>query len=521
MLPSLTQLRKEAAPRSTIHFLSRGAMVLLVWVAAAALIFSAAPAPAQPAPPAKALKGPKAPKAAAKAPAGPIDAQKQFTIVKIEPDPKREEVRIFFSQPVPLQVLRANLRLLPQVKIEWGRSEVSPAGVVTLRGKFKYGVGYMVTLPDNLVVQDKTYVRTVGTFFLPHRPPKVEFVENKSVIERDSPQLLHVRSLNVKTLEFEGVRVPPLLLPLALATEKDPEDWDRNLEQLQSGADQLKALVETRKSLAPFYVAPLLEKQLFPAPGEKNKLAASSLPLNFRKDKDAGALELVRVKDQAGGEAETDPRVFRITDLGLTYKNGDQSLVIWVTSLKAGTPVAGAQVAGFTRDMRVFALGQTDQDGILVFGQKELEGLDLARWAKFEPIKEVVAKDRLVYLLARAGDDISFIEIQPRGNLKPEGILQVRAGEKIRTLKGHIFTERGAYRPGEKVYFKGTLREYLEGKIVPPVGEECDISVTSPKGEKVFTSEGKVSEFGTMAGEFTAESHWPLGTYNLKMAFGP
>ncbi|MBM4295094.1 MAG: hypothetical protein FJ126_09375 [Deltaproteobacteria bacterium] len=537
MLPWLTQPRKEVARDSTLHILYPAARMLLAWVAVAMLIFSAAPGLAQQAPPAGSLKAPpgapkgasgkapkagaKAPKAAAKAPAGPIDAQKQFTIVKIEPDAKREEVRIFFSQPAPLQVLRANLRLLPQVRIEWHRSTVSPQGVVTLRGKFKYGVGYMVTLPDNLVVRDKTYVRTVGAFFLPHRPPKVEFVENKSVIERDSPQLLHVRAQNVKTLEFEGVKVPPLLLPLALATEKDPGSWERTLEQLQAGADQLKGLVETRKSLAPFYAPPLLEKQLFPASGEKNKLVAVSLPLNFRKEKDTGALDLIRVKDQAGGEAATAPRVFRITDLGLTYKNGGQSLVIWVTSLKAGTPVAGAQVAGFTRDMRVFPLGQTDQDGVLVFGHKELEGLDLGRLAKFEPVKEVVDKDRLVYLLARTADDVSFIEIQPRGNLKPEGILQVKAGEKVRRLKGHVFTERGAYRPGEKVYFKGTLREYLEGKIVPPAGEVCDVSVTNPKGEKVFTFEGKVSEFGTVAGEFPVESHWPLGTYTLAMVFGP
>jgi hypothetical protein len=493
---------------------------MLVWGVMLMLVLAAAPAVAQKAPPGP-PKGAaaKAPKAAAKAPPGPVDPQKQFTIVKIEPDAKKEEVRILFSQPVPLPVLRANLRLLPRVKIEWPRCTVSREGVVTLRGKFRYGAGYVVTLPDNLVVRDKTYVSKVNSFFLPNRPPKVEFVEKKSVIERDSPQLLHVRAQNVKMLEFEGIKFPPLLLPLALAAATG--DWDRTWEQMQDGAGRLKALVDKQKSLAPFYAPPLLEKQIFPASGEKNKLVAVSLPLGFRKDKEVGALDLVRVKDQAGGEAAAPPRVFQITDLGLTYKNGGQSLIFWVTSLKAATPVAGAQVAGFTRDMKIFSLGRTDKDGILVIGRKELEGLDLSRLARFEPVKEVVDKDRLIYLMAVTGDDVAFIEVQPRGNLKPEGIWQVKAGDKIRRLKGNVFTERGVYRPGDKVYFKGTLREYLDGKIIPPAGEECVISVTNPTGEPVYSFEGEASEFGAVAGEFTAEGHWRLGTYTLTMTFGP
>ena len=72
---------------------------------------------------------------------------------------------------------------------------------------------------------NKTYHQTVHSFFMPDRPPKVDFVGPQSVIERDSRQLLHVRAQNVNNLRFEGIRVPPLLLPLALAVEKSPGDW--------------------------------------------------------------------------------------------------------------------------------------------------------------------------------------------------------------------------------------------------------------------------------------------------------
>ena len=97
----------------------------------------------------------------------------------------------------------------------------------------------------------------------------------------------------------------------------------------------------------------------------------------------------------------------------------------------------------------------------------------------------------------------------------------MKAGDKIRNLKGNVFTERGVYRPGEKVFFKGTVREYGNGRIFPPKGEVCFFEVISPKGEQVFTQEDRTSDFGTAAGELLTQSYWPLGTYTLNMTFGP
>ena len=305
-----------------------------------------------------------------------FDPKKHFTIVKIEPDPGQEVVRIFFSQPLLLESLRGNLRLLPRVRIDWNRTTLDPKGVLTLRGAFRYGTGYLINLPETLRVGKKTYHKTVNSFFMSDRPPKVEFVGPESVIERDSRQLLHVRAQNVNNLRFEGIRVPPLLLPLALTVEKSPEDWDRIFDDLKTATEGLKPFLTSHKDLADFVTPPLAEKQLFPAAGEKNKPWAVTLPLSFRQGKETGALELIRVQDnEAGSLAATPPRVFEITNLGLTYKRGQQNLLLWVTSLQAGTPVAGARVIGFTRDMEAFPLGRTNADGVLLFESHDLAGL--------------------------------------------------------------------------------------------------------------------------------------------------
>jgi alpha-2-macroglobulin len=476
--------------------------IALAWLTAAGL--------------AAAQEGPKS------TPANGFDPKNHFTIVKIEPDASAEEVRIFFSQPVLLENLQGNLRLLPRVRIDWDRTKLESNGVLTLRGEFRYGTGYLINLPETLRLGKKTYRKTVNSFFMADRPPKVEFVGPQSVIERDSRQLLHVRAQNVNNLRFEGVQVPPLLLPLALAVEKSPPDFDRVFAELQAASEGLKTFVTSHKDLAEFVTPPLADEQLFPASGQKNQAWAVSLPLAFRQGKETGALELIRVQDnEAGSRAATPPRVFEITNLGLTYKRGKKDLLLWVTSLKAGTPVAKAGVIGFTRDMEAFFLGRTNADGVLLFQPHELVGLSLKNLKNLQQVKRVVTQDDLVLLLAGTGDDVAFIQATPQSSLKPQGIWQVKAGDKIRNLKGNVFTERGVYRPGEKVYFKSAVREYGQGRIFPPKGEVCFFELTSPKGEQVFTAEERTSEFGTAAGEILTQSYWPRGAYTLKMTYGP
>jgi hypothetical protein len=447
---------------------------------------------------------------------------RQFTIAKIEPDAKKEEVHLYFSKPVPLEGLRTNLRLLPLVKLDWRHSTMDTAGHLTLKGRFRYGIGYVVNLPEKFTLAGLTYAPTVTSFFMPDRPPQLEFIEKKSLIERDSRELLHVRARNVQSLLLEGIRIPPLLLSFALAVEENPAEWTRLLPELKAGAEQLTSLAKSHKALASFLLMPIEEKQLFPAPTQKNQTLAVSLPLSFHQNKESGALELIRVsQDQEGGPAATDPRLFCLTDLGLTYKAGANQVLLWATSLKNATPLAGVQVVGFTKEMDAFPLGQTNQDGIFIFQAKVLEGLNLKTLGKFQPVKRQVAPEELVCLLGGTANDVSYILLKPADRLKPQGIWQVRAGEPVRCLKGEVFTERGVYRPGETVHFKGLVREYRDGRIRSPEGEGCAFEITSPKGEKVYSGKETLSEFGGAAAEVVAASHWPLGTYTLNMSFGP
>jgi len=482
--------------------------LIIAWAALASLLLAGAWSTL-------AWSGPAAPGKAA------FDPAKHFTIEKIEPNPAKEEIRVTFSHPVPLGFLRQHLRLLPQSKVDWANSTMSDdQKALILKGKFVYGTKYLLSLPEDVKVQNRTYVAKVSTFPMPDRPPKVEYVEAKSVIELDSRQLVHVRTQNVGNLLVEGVQLPPVLLPMALAAEKDPGAWDQQLELLNRAAAQAEALVQGQKALAPFWGKLQPEKQLFAAPGEKNKVQAVSLPLNFRPEPQQGAFSLIRVRDPQDTKIGADPRVFQVTDLGLTYKLGSQGFLLWVTSLKTGTPVAGAQVAAISKDLEIFPLGTTDKDGILIWQDRNMEGISLQQLGQFAAVQRRVAIDGLRFLLAATKNDVSFTELKPQGDLKPQGVWQAEGGEKARSLTGQVFTERGVYRPGEKVFYKGAVRQYAAGKITPPAGTPVAFEVRNSKQEQVLTADAKLSDFGTAAGDFKVEPHWPLGTYTLTLQFG-
>ena len=463
-----------------------------------------------------------------------FDPVRDFTITQIEPDAAREEVRLVFSQPVSLEALRPRLRLVPPVKIHWDKSSVSEAGVVTLRGAFKFGANYFVHLPENFTYNRRAYVKSRNTFFLPDMLPKIEFVDHKSVIERDSRQLLQVRVRNLERVRLEGLTVPPLLLPLVLAQEGGRGDGPDLARQLQAGLDELAPLLQGRsgwfgrsklKEINPIFSAPPQEfRQLFTTRSDKNRPRAFSLPLTFRPGKETGALALLRLQDDSpGAKTVAATQLFRLTDLGLTYKIGQGGLLLWVTSMKTGAPVAGAQVLAFTRDLEVFPLGRTDADGVLTFSSNNLEGLSLKQAGRFGPVARTVHPAEITYLLAGTATDVSYISLAPQGHLPPERVWQAPAGEALKNRRGFVFTDRGVYRPGEKVSFKGTIREYRDGAITPPGVGQYRFVITSPKGEEVYAREATLSDFGSAWGEMPIPPHLPRGTYTLalKLDTGP
>ncbi len=445
------------------------------------------------------------------------------SIESIIPDPASWAILVQFNQAAPLNKLQHRLAILPRIKIDWDNCRQVSGRSVVLKAEFKGGERHLLTFPQGFKINDRTYQKKVNSFIMPDRPARAEFLDQRSVIEKESPQRLHLKVVNVERLTFDSLSVPPVLLPLALAASRRPGNGSlaEIKADLERAAQEAAAL--SPKVFKDLMAEPAAQRQLFAAPGQKNQVRAFSIPLTFRPENKKGSLELINIsaEDAHNRLIKGTPRLFRITDLGLSYKLSARELLVWATSLQTGLPREKVSLFGFTKNMEVFPLGRTDRFGILAFQPSSAKGLSLKTLGRFEEVELTPALNNLTHVAAVTEGDVSYIEIRPQGNISPEDIHQARRGrEKEKALRGHLFTERGVYRPGDTVHFKGTIRQYRDQEITTPEAGSAQVTIVDSKNAKILDQNLPLSEFGTLWGQLELKPYFPLGTYTLTLRYG-
>src|SRR5574341_911681 len=492
-----------------------------------------------------------------------------FTISKIEPKISEHIVRIFFTDSCDMESLRRELKFIPPVPIEWYNSNFARStNMLTLRGQFKPGQRYVLVLPPKFKsAYGKIYAKGVGGFTMPDRDPEITFYDQGSVIERNSRQMLHVQLMNVNEVLVKGIRVPPALLPLVVRQVQGAfrTDWNvpQNTQKIDDdeigavfpqAAARLKTALGNDGDFRDLLGDVFQEEQLFFNQQEQNLFHQFSIPMTFRREKEKGALELVQVvSKQAERTVRTSLQLFRITDMGLTYKLADDALLVWATSLYSGKPLKDVAFFGFTANGEVVPLGSGDSRGLLyVHNNVARKRASLRRGGEGQLAVRPLLLNEITMIAAITRDDVTYVNIAAEGNVKPVGVEQGKsprmnassqraeekglkkrkkarkAGETGQTdtaaavgfIRGHVFTERGIYRPGETVHFKGTVREYLDGKIAPPGQTTVQFKIVNSKNEEIYSKELALSEFGTASDSVALKGYYPLGAYTLSMKFG-
>ncbi|MGC9195895.1 MAG: alpha-2-macroglobulin family protein [Syntrophobacteraceae bacterium] len=471
-----------------------------------------------------------------------------FTILSITPNAVEKSIAIRFSRPVDLHSILEHISLRPDIylyKEDSADKQLSADTVSIHSDDFAWQKPYTVIIPEDYEVAGARYKKSVDSFIMPPHPPLIEFLNDHTLIERDSRQLLHFRTNNVDQVLLETLRLPPLLLPIALGAPGSSAQ--ELLPELQKAQSRLAALVNKNSPFSPFLDQAREENSAFSARHEQNKTRAFSVPLSFRKDSGRGAIELIGMKSMNGSSQPlAKSRLYCITDLGLSYKRTRDSLLVWTSSIRYAKPLKSVSVLAVTKDSLIYYLGKTDDRGLLVYespkpgadanadtaGQKPtkaLEGLSVGPSGPIRLERGSPAAAAITHILAATKDDVSFIEVKPKGNVIPAGqdgtnfdpaaIAEDKNWSDLGISNGYVFTERGLYKPGETVYFKGAARSYKDGKIAPPSAGKCDFVLTDSRGNKTWHTESALSAFGTASGSVKLAAYAPLGMYKLEMFF--
>ena len=199
----------------------------------------------------------------------------------------------------------------------------------------------------------------------------------------------------------------------------------------------------------------------------------------------------------SGGGKEARDLVL-VTDSALVLKTNGRQALTYFCDAETGEPRADADVSLWLRwrvkrDYKVRQLtARTDADGLARF--------DLSTPDSGSP---------QLFVAARAGDSQAFA----LGNTS----FHQRASD---SWKLHVYADRPAYRPGEKVEWKVIARTYDGAVHTTPAGEQIGYEVLDPKGTKVFAGELRLNEFGSAWASCAPTTENPLGEYRIRFAAG-
>jgi alpha-2-macroglobulin len=446
-----------------------------------------------------------------------ISSSEHFTIKKIiAARPYEKQVTLELDHDISYAALiawfqRDKPKIIPRLELDWDIS-YTKRNQINLKGDFQAGQRYSLIFKPGFEIDGKRYKATKSSFVI-EPLSTIGFFNQNNVIERNSKQLLHLNLKNIDRFTVNTIGIPPIYLPYVLDKSTKWEETLKKLDSYQEGI-QNEDLPEEFKELQGKLIK---DKQIFNFQ-KSYKEKPFSIPLTHRKDSSKGSVQLIRVKSEnLDLEAESSYKLVRITDIGITYKRSSRNLLVWLTSLQNGAPLIDQKVYALDDRSQIFFLGSTNSDGVIIIKPGTYKAMALKKDGGYHVSENRLELSWVKGLIALSKDDFTFMEIAKSDEFYPDGIDRKNIKEVPgKNLKASVFTERGIYKPGDTVHFKGTLRKYSDGNI-SPYKDETPVRIENPKGETVLQSTYMPTEFGTLSGNLKLATHFPLGTYTILM----
>jgi uncharacterized protein YfaS (alpha-2-macroglobulin family) len=202
-----------------------------------------------------------------------------------------------------------------------------------------------------------------------------------------------------------------------------------------------------------------------------------------------------------------------VTDLATVQKIATGgSMHVYAVDRKTGAPREGVRVL-VARGKADAAAGTTDAQGLLQLAVKQPEPPgeegEAEEGAGEEAVEEEPATDSYL-VMATSGENFTISDLDSYYFGGGEG------EEGSATLTSYLYTDRPVYRPQQKVYFKGILREQTDAGYKLPPGGSLTVAVEDPNGARIYEQDLQLNSRGTFSGELDLPEESPLGSYNIR-----
>ena len=407
-------------------------------------------------------------------------------------------LNVTFTNPVRGSEVAKRVRIFPQTQFSV-RDTAAEATTWTLDANLRPRVGYAVIADTALrdVFGQSLRGNPAAGFRTTGYAPTIIHALGHVLVERKGFRTLAVQNVNVDTIVATIAPVPDNLASRILSRDswRDDSLWSTLLR----GANTLR--IPTKPG----------------TPLDHGLITAIPLPI---ADAGHGASPLFAVRVDGRGAAgpavvsggQVSATIVQVTDLGVHAKIGLTEGAVWVTGVSDGVPRGGATVALHDAFGRVIATATTNAQG-------------LARFANFRalpPRPDTGAARRYSgfegFVTAQLADDRAVVAINEWDpDLSPWRFNAFAAwGDDRLPLAGAVFTERGIYRPTERVYAKAIIRNGSLGSLhAPPAGDSIKWLFHNRDDGMLREVTGALSPFGTSDQSIELPANAPVGYYSL------
>lgn len=188
---------------------------------------------------------------------------------------------------------------------------------------------------------------------------------------------------------------------------------------------------------------------------------------------------------QLGSGVRASATLVLVSQLGLVVKADPDTLLTYTAHLQTGKPLPA----------QVYLI---DEDKVVRQARAHTEGLAMVSSA-------FAGGDERPLVAARSGESWAFSEAYWQS-------------WNIERYKVYLHTDRPVYRPGQQVFFKGTLRTVAG--LRPIAGREVSYLVRDPSDAEVARGKAITDAYGSFAAQLTVGLDARLGDYSVVVTWG-
>lgn len=329
---------------------------------------------------------------------------------------------------------------------------------------------------------------------VPDYPKKLQFLGEGSLITLDDDQRIGYMARGIKDVQVEVAQLLPdqlnALIDQRYGTFSKPRLNNRDFDRMVTREVFTQHLTTSDSSHTLYNSVNL--KPFFK--DRRGVFVVKVSPASIKDNRTFGYY----------GHSDRDVRFVVVTDLGILAKrNRDGSQDLFVQSLSKGDPVASAKVAVVGRNGLPVAVAETDDNGH-------------AHFAKLGDLHR--EKTPLYYRVEKEGD-LSFLPITDRRRELDLSRFNTGGSQENldpNALKAYLFTDRGLYRPGEKVHVANLVKSQNWAAVLD--GVPVNMSVSDPRGVTIFNRTFNLDRSGFSALDFFINETAPAGNYQAMLS---